>query len=267
MQSDLAAGPQGAARAAAGGAAEHRRATSFFDFYEPANQVGGDYYDYIELPGGRLAVVLADVSGKGVSAALLMAKLSGEVRFCLASEPTPAAAMNRINASFSRSGWEDRFVTFVLAVLDPPAARGDHRQRRAHAAAAAARQGERRSDRRRRSRPAAGRRRRLPTTRSTRAPLAPGDFLTMFTDGISEAMNAEGELYGLERLRDQVGAERRQRRRARPSDPRRRQAVRRRPSAERRHVPGLLRPHARAGLGGICAVYCGLSLDRGQSRR
>ena len=59
----------------------------FFDFYEPANQVGGDYYDYIELPGDRLAVVLGDVSGKGVSAALLMAKLSGEVRYCLASEP------------------------------------------------------------------------------------------------------------------------------------------------------------------------------------
>ena len=110
----------------------------FFDFYEPANQVGGDYYDYIELPGGRLAVVLADVSGKGVSAALLMAKLSGEVRYCLASEPTPAAAMNRINASFSRSGWDDRFVTFVLAVLDAEAARSHAGQRRPHAAAAAA---------------------------------------------------------------------------------------------------------------------------------
>ena len=90
----------------------------FFDFYEPANQVGGDYYDYVELPDNRLAIVLGDVSGKGVAAALLMAKLSGEVRYCLASEPDPAAAMNRINASFSRSGWQDRFVTFVLAVLD-----------------------------------------------------------------------------------------------------------------------------------------------------
>ena len=63
----------------------------FFEFYEPANQVGGDYYDYIELPGGRLAVVVADVSGKGISASLLMAKLSAEIRYCLASEPTPAA--------------------------------------------------------------------------------------------------------------------------------------------------------------------------------
>ena len=62
----------------------------FFEFYEPANQLGGDYYDYVELPGGRLAVVVADVSGKGISASLLMAKLSAETRYCLASEPSPA---------------------------------------------------------------------------------------------------------------------------------------------------------------------------------
>ncbi len=91
----------------------------FFEFYEPASALGGDYYDYVELSGGRLAVVLGDVSGKGISASLLMAKLSAEARFCLASEPSPAAAIAKLNRVFCGSGWEDRFVTLVLAVIDP----------------------------------------------------------------------------------------------------------------------------------------------------
>ena len=72
----------------------------FFEFYEPASQLGGDYYDYIELPGGRLAVVVADVSGKGISASLLMAKLSAETRYCLASEPEPTLVVSRLNRVF-----------------------------------------------------------------------------------------------------------------------------------------------------------------------
>ncbi|HBO42827.1 MAG TPA: protein serine phosphatase [Planctomycetaceae bacterium] len=54
---------------------------AFYDFYEPANQLGGDYFDYVALPDGRLGVVLADVSGKGISAALLVSRLSAEVRY------------------------------------------------------------------------------------------------------------------------------------------------------------------------------------------
>ena len=91
----------------------------FFHFYEPANELGGDYYDYIPLPGRRLAVVVADVSGKGIPASLLMARLSADVRYCLASEPSPAEAVAQLNRVFFAAGWEDRFVTLVLAVLDP----------------------------------------------------------------------------------------------------------------------------------------------------
>src|SRR5208337_1498133 len=91
----------------------------FIHFYEPANELGGDYYDYIPLPGRRLAVVVADVSGKGIPASLLMARLSADVRYCLASEPSPAEAVAQLNRVFFAAGWEDRFVTLILAVLDP----------------------------------------------------------------------------------------------------------------------------------------------------
>lgn len=89
-----------------------------FDFYEPARLVGGDFFSYVPLPGGRLAIVLADVSGKGVSAALLMAALSSDIRYCLASEPDLGRAVSLVNESFLRGGWDDRFATLVVAVLD-----------------------------------------------------------------------------------------------------------------------------------------------------
>jgi len=176
----------------------------FFDFYEPANQLGGDYFDYIPLSGGRVAVVLADVSGKGVPAALLVAKLSAETRYCLASEPTPAAAVRRLNNVFCESRWEGRFVTAVLAVLDPArhevtivnAGHMGPLLRRTSGEVEAV--GE-----------ATGG---LPLGVDADVEyggypfvLAPGESLTMYTDGITDAMNAAQQFYGLDRLRTQLG--------------------------------------------------------------
>ncbi len=91
----------------------------FFAFYESALEVGGDYYDFIPLPGRCVAILLGDVAGKGVAAALLMAKLSADARFCILTEPDPAFAVTKLNALIIRSGIADRFVTLVAAILNP----------------------------------------------------------------------------------------------------------------------------------------------------
>ncbi|MDA0282564.1 MAG: SpoIIE family protein phosphatase [Planctomycetota bacterium] len=91
----------------------------FADFYEAAQHVGGDYYDYIELPDGRIAVTVADVAGKGVPAALLMARLYSAARYHLLTRTSPAEAMSGLNSEISTSGLGHRFITCAMAVLDP----------------------------------------------------------------------------------------------------------------------------------------------------
>ena len=91
----------------------------FFAHYESAHEISGDYYDFILLPHGRVAILLGDVAGKGVAAALLMAKLSANAKYCMLTEPDPATAITKLNALMIDSGLADRFVTLVAAVLDP----------------------------------------------------------------------------------------------------------------------------------------------------
>jgi len=91
----------------------------FFAHYTAARTVGGDYYDFIPLPNGRLAVLLGDVSGKGVPAALLMARLSGEARVSMLTQPDVAAAITDLNDRLMQANLEDRYVTLSAAVIDP----------------------------------------------------------------------------------------------------------------------------------------------------
>ncbi len=95
----------------------------FFAFYQPTFEVGGDYYDFIPLPHNRLAIALGDVAGKGVAAALMMAKFSGETRFCVSTEPTPMEAIGKLNNALCSAGIDERFMTMSLCLLDIDASR------------------------------------------------------------------------------------------------------------------------------------------------
>jgi phosphoserine phosphatase RsbU/P len=91
----------------------------FFAYYESAQEVGGDYYDFIPLPGPRLGIMVGDVAGKGMPAALLMAKVSSDARFCTLTEPHFATAITQLNTHTQEAGMLDRFVTLIACELDP----------------------------------------------------------------------------------------------------------------------------------------------------
>jgi sigma-B regulation protein RsbU (phosphoserine phosphatase) len=90
----------------------------FFAHYDPAYEVGGDYYDFVPLPNERVAIAVGDVSGKGVAAALMMAKFSGDTRYCILTEDSPATAANVLNSLLFSAGIEEKFITLSLSVLD-----------------------------------------------------------------------------------------------------------------------------------------------------
>jgi phosphoserine phosphatase RsbU/P len=176
----------------------------FFDFYRPANQVGGDYFDYLRLADGRLGVVVADVVGKGVAAALLMAKLSAEARFCFASGGNAAQAVNMLNERLCNLHL-DLFVTAVMVLLDP------RRHQVSIANAGHMPPILRTKDGKvlEPGGPEAG----LPlgidgtlAYEEAQIHLAPGESLTMYTDGLNEAMSEAGAYFTIDRIRKRIQA-------------------------------------------------------------
>jgi serine phosphatase RsbU (regulator of sigma subunit) len=90
--------------------------------YIPAGMVGGDYYDCFELPGGRLGVVVADVSGHGIGAALVMSMFKVLLRSFSAQDPSPCSVLNRINSTFmTQSLGAAQFVTAYYGIFDKSA--------------------------------------------------------------------------------------------------------------------------------------------------
>jgi Stage II sporulation protein E (SpoIIE) len=88
--------------------------------YMPAYSVGGDFYDFVDLGNGRVMGVIGDVSGKGVTAALTMARVSADVRRLATEVSGPAELLERMNHTLAARMQDDRFVTALCVLLDAP---------------------------------------------------------------------------------------------------------------------------------------------------
>jgi serine phosphatase RsbU (regulator of sigma subunit) len=91
--------------------------------YQPAREVGGDFYDFLELPNGRLGIVVGDATGKGVPAALVMSTTCGMLRALALSVDSPGEALERVNEALSARIPANTFVTCFYCILDPKSGR------------------------------------------------------------------------------------------------------------------------------------------------
>ncbi len=172
---------------------------AFSDYYEAAQRVGGDYFDYVQLPGGKLAVSIGDVAGKGMPAALLMARLYSATRYQLLSYSSPGEAITKLNTEIASSGLGHRFITFLTIVIDPQqdlltivnAGHLTPLLRKKNGTVI----------------PIGKEESGLPlgilgdtVYQEVTVPIEPGDMMVSFTDGITEAMDDGRKIYGRQRL-------------------------------------------------------------------
>ena len=180
------------------------RTGAFFDAAAetlPCRSIGGDFFDYIDLPDGGFGFALGDVAGKGPPAALLGAMLQGSLAAQAFASVGPAATIAAVNTALVRRGIQGRFVTLFYGVLYP-----DGRLTYCNAGHNA---------------PVLftkGAAQRLETGgmvlglfdgvmfEEATVALGPGDFVVVFSDGVSEALDADEQEYGDERLIESIAA-------------------------------------------------------------
>jgi sigma-B regulation protein RsbU (phosphoserine phosphatase) len=178
--------------------------------YAPSQKVGGDLYDLIELPGGRLGVAVADVSGKGIPASLLMAIARTSLRQIAPRHASPARVLAELNRSIAPDIYGEHFITMIYAVIDPDGntvgfARAGHelplfvrRDREAGVCSAGFEGSE--------GMPVGMVTDELFSSVITERflPFRPGDVLVLYTDGVTEAPNEDLKEYSGARLADTV---------------------------------------------------------------
>jgi serine phosphatase RsbU (regulator of sigma subunit) len=174
----------------------------FVTEYKPAYSVGGDFYDIFWVNYDRIGLFIGDVSGKGVSAALLMARISSDLRLAASAEPDPARVLALVNHIVLDRRQSDSFVTAIYATLDvktfeltlanaghppPLIRRGSGEVERVDEGTGTAIGIFEETE-----------------YEQTRRVLQPGDTMLLCTDGLVEATSAGGEQFGLERLEESM---------------------------------------------------------------
>jgi phosphoserine phosphatase RsbU/P len=170
----------------------------FSTHYTPAQEVGGDFYDFINFDQGRAGIVIGDVSGKGVPAALYMAKLGSDLRTLAFTEKDPASALEKLNNLLAERSRRGMFATLLYIELEsesgkltisnaghlPPIVKKSDNTVTTLSTAGGSPLGILTG---------------MKFGQETSA-LDPGDTVVLYTDGIIEAMNAKEELYGYKRF-------------------------------------------------------------------
>ncbi|MFQ5692770.1 MAG: PP2C family protein-serine/threonine phosphatase [Nitrospinota bacterium] len=173
-------------------------------FTQSAQDVGGDLYDVSELPGGRVGICLGDVSGKGIPAALYMARVVSEFRMLCAGGSPANDVLSALNLGLVQGAMRGMFVTFAYGILDP--ASGEfHLANAGHLPLLLAKGNGELHWVGSASGPPLGM---LPSSKyqDEVLTLAPNDSLLFYSDGIVEARNKEGELFDEERLQRASGS-------------------------------------------------------------
>jgi serine phosphatase RsbU (regulator of sigma subunit) len=165
--------------------------------YRAANTIGGDYYHFLPVEGGRVALLVGDASGHGMAAGLLMAISDTTLHIALETDPSPLAVAALLNRTLARTGGTRAFMSLFYGLLDPDSGRLDHvcaghpfpLLRRADGGLVQLGMG---------SFPL-GLRDPLRLEAET-VEIATGDLLVLYTDGIPEAVDKNGESFGYERF-------------------------------------------------------------------
>ena len=167
--------------------------------YRTANEIGGDYYDFLPLDDGRVVIAIGDASGHGISAGLLMAIANSSLKMAIEIDPSPPAVLELLNRALCRTGSKRQFMSLFYGILDPATGELEHANA-GHPYPLRRRQSGEVEELGSGSLPLGIRR--GVTYPSARTTLERGDFLVLYSDGLPEAIGGPNEeSFGFERLK------------------------------------------------------------------